>query len=48
MKLKSKITIIGTSKGLIIPHTILKSLDLKSGDEILLDIVDNKIVIEKK
>lgn len=48
MKLKSKITVIGTSKGLIIPHTILKSLELKLGDEILIDIIDNKILIEKK
>ena len=48
MKLKAKITATGTSKCVIIPSIILKSLELKLGEELTMDIIDNKIIIEKK
>ena len=48
MKLKTKITATGTSKCVIIPSIIIKSLELKLGEELIMDIIDNKIIIEKK
>lgn len=38
---------IGNSKGVIIPATILKQLDLNNGDEISLCIENNRLVISK-
>lgn len=48
MKLKSKLSTTGTSKSITIPSAIIKELELKVGDELLLDIINNKIIIEKK
>ena len=48
MKLQEKIIRVGNSKCVLIPSKIIKSLKLELGDEVLLDIVDNKIVIEKR
>ena len=38
---------IGNSKGVIIPASMLKKLSLHNGDEIVLNIEDDKLVIRK-
>ena len=48
MKLQEKIIRVGNSKCVLIPSKIIKSLKLELGDEVLLDIINDKIVIEKR
>lgn len=48
MKLQEKIIRVGNSKCALIPSKVIKSLKLELGDEVLLDVIDNKIIIEKK
>lgn len=38
----------GNSNGIRIPKSILKSLDLKTNDTVILEEKDNKIIISKK
>ena len=47
MKLQEKIIRVGNSKCVLIPSKVIKSLGLELGDEVLLDVVKGKIVIEK-
>lgn len=37
----------GNSDGIRIPHTILKTLNLKTDDKVDIEIIDSKIVITK-
>lgn len=39
---------IGNSKGIIIPAGILKTLDIKDSEELMIKIEDNQIILSKK
>ena len=44
---KKRITQIGNSLGLTLPNDLLKALNIKKGDEVLVELVGNQIVIKK-
>jgi putative addiction module antidote len=45
MQYNQKITKIGNSLGIVIPKTLLNSLNLKQGEEVILEEVMGKIVL---
>ena len=45
--METKIQRWGNSVGIRIPHTLLKSLDLKANDKVLIEKMDDKLVITK-
>ena len=45
--LPTKVRSIGNSFGVIIPKTVLKMLDLRPGDELKIDKIRNRIILEK-
>ena len=47
MKLQEKIIRVGNSRGVLIPSKVIKFLKLELGEEVWLDVVEGKIVIEK-
>lgn len=47
MELKTEIRKIGTSLGIIIHHDIIEQANLKEGDTLCLDFVENKIIVRK-
>lgn len=42
-----RITQIGNSLGLTLPNEILKSLNVKKGDEVQVELVGNQVIIKK-
>lgn len=42
-----RITKIGNSLGLTLPNDVLKAMNVKKGDEVQVELVDNQIVIKK-
>jgi AbrB family looped-hinge helix DNA binding protein len=48
MEIKLKLRKIGNSMMIAIPSQVVIDLELKAGDDMLLDIEDNKIIIRKK
>lgn len=47
MTYKQKLTKIGNSVGVVLPKELLKSLKLKAGNEIYLEQVRDKVILEK-
>lgn len=47
VEIRLKLRKIGNSVMIAIPSQVLQDLNLKSGDEMLLDVHDNRIVIRK-
>ena len=43
-----KITKIGNSSGVTLPHELLEKINLKNGDEVSLEVKGNEIIIKKK
>lgn len=48
MEIRLKLRKIGNSMMVAIPSQVIEDLGLKSGDEMLLDVQDSKIVIRKR
>jgi AbrB family looped-hinge helix DNA binding protein len=48
MEIKLKLRKIGNSMMIAIPSQVISDLELKAGDDMLLDIKDSKIIIRKK
>jgi AbrB family looped-hinge helix DNA binding protein len=48
MEIKLKLRKIGNSMMIAIPSQVVSDLELKAGDDMLLDIKDFKIIIRKK
>lgn len=43
-----RLTNIGNSIGLTIPHEILKEINLKNGDDVYIELKGSEIIIKKK
>ena len=48
MNYKQKLTKIGNSVGLVLPKQLLNSLKLKVGNEIYLEQIQDKVILEKE
>jgi len=48
MNYKQKLTKIGNSVGLILPKQLLNNLKLKAGNEVYLEQIQNKVILEKE
>ena len=48
MNYKQKLTKIGNSVGLLLPKELLDSLKLKIGNEVYLEQVQDKVILEKE
>jgi AbrB family looped-hinge helix DNA binding protein len=48
MEIKLKLRKIGNSMMIAIPSQVVSDLELKAGDDMLLDVKNSKIIIRKK
>lgn len=47
MKYTQKLTKIGNSTGLIIPKQVLRDMDINAGENVYMELVNNKLLVEK-